>query len=301
MPKRILAWIPLAALLPACGGGGGGGAGPALNLEWGSEEAVVIDGYSGHAMEPKVFADEQILFFNDKPADDALMDIHYATRTGPARYAYQGTLTGANVTDALDGVPAIDADFTFYFVSLRTYASDSITVYGGLFDVGGSVSGVQAVGQDITETGAGKLIMDVDVSADGLFLILSRAVFTGGAVPSASDLDLAYKSPDGFVPVPGAAALFGKVNTPDCLEYAGTLSADGLELYFTRAVDPARADGLKILVSKRADASENFGDPAEIAAIAGEVTEGPCLSADGRFLYYHKRVGGVFTIHRVAR
>jgi hypothetical protein len=302
MRARISA-ILLGVLWGGCGGNGSHDINPAppQNLEWGAEELIEIDGYSGNAMEPKVSADEQFLFFNNKTADDTEMDIHYAVRTGPARYEYKGPLPGVNVSGALDGVPAIDDAGHFYFVSLRSYGSDGVTVYGGTFDGTGSVLAVGERGQNLVSTRSGELIMDVDVTADGKFLVLSRAVFAGGAAPASSDLDLAVDLGSGFVPAPQAAALLGAVNTPDQLEYAGTLSRDGLELYFTRAAPSSADGGARIMVSKRAGPDENFGPPALISGISGTMTEAPSLSSDGKRLYFHKNSAGVFKVFRVSR
>lgn len=270
-----------------------------LNQEWGNETPITITGYTGNAMEPKVTADGSVLFFNNKTADDTQMDIHYATRVSDTQYQYAGVLPGANAANFLDGVPAVDASLGFYFVSTRSYASDFITLYGGQFD-GSQVNNVAPIGAQLTTGTAGDLNMDVDVTPDGQFLVFSRAHFSGAPVPDRSDLDLAARSGQTFVDV-DAAALFGEVNTPDYLEYAGTISADGLELYFTRAVDIAAEDGLRVLVSKRASASASFGPPARIAAIDGISTEAPALSGDGSALYFHRRDGGTFKIFRVTR
>lgn len=272
------------------------------NDEWSNEQEITITGYAGHAMEPKVFNGEQFLFWNNKSSDDTQMDIHYATKTSATTYQYQGPLTGVNQNGVLDGVPAVDRAGSFYFVSLRTYSTDYNSIFGGLFDGVSSVAGVGAKGTNVAEPVALKLIMDIDSTADGNFLIVSRADFRGatGGFPVASDLDLVAKSGATFVNIPAAQALFQNVNTSTHLEYAGTLSADGLELYFTRAVD-LTAGKLQIFVAKRASSDENFGAPAQIAAITGELTEGPALSDDEKFLYYHKRVSGVFKIYRVGR
>ncbi len=303
--KRVLASatiLSLALVLTVCRDSDPVTSAPAKNLEWGNEAPVAITGYTGNAMEPKLSADDQVLFFNDKPAaGDSQMELHYATRVSATQYQYGGLLTGANINGFLDGVPAIDAASNLYFISLRSYASDQDTLYGGTY-ASGSVSGTARLGQQIVNTGAGELIMDIDVTPDGNFLILSRAVFTGGSVPAKADLDLAAKAGGVFVRVPAAAALLAAVNTREHLEYAATLSTDGLELYFTRAVDITQESGLRIMVAERPDASSNFGAPAEIAGISGTATEGPSLSADQKSLYFHKRSEtGVFGIYRVTR
>jgi hypothetical protein len=91
------------------------------------------------------------------------------------------------------------------------------------------------------------------------------------------------------------------VNARGTLNYAPTTSADGTELYFTRAVmrnDLFVIDG--IYVSKRPTPEHAWGPPEKIEAISG-VVEAPTLTRDGRRLYYHKQDGRRMVIHRVTR
>ena len=85
------------------------------------------------------------------------------------------------------------------------------------------------------------------------------------------------------------------VNTA-ALEYAPAISADLLELFFTRA----SGRQLAIYRSARRNRDEPFGIAERIASITGHV-EAPTLSGDGRSLYYHRLDGDRFVIYRVAR
>ena len=89
------------------------------------------------------------------------------------------------------------------------------------------------------------------------------------------------------------------VNT-GALEYAPSISADLLELFFTRAQSVAGSVQVAIYRSHRASREAPFSVPERVAAISGLV-EAPSLSGDGRSLYYHKRAGSRFVIYRVAR
>ena len=94
------------------------------------------------------------------------------------------------------------------------------------------------------------------------------------------------------------------INT-DELEYAASISSDGLELYFTGAGgmivgNLAVGARLRILVAKRDHTDEPFELPRVIDSIAGFV-EAPTLTADGRILYYHQRDGERFHIYRVVK
>lgn len=91
-----------------------------------------------------------------------------------------------------------------------------------------------------------------------------------------------------------SATLLAEVNTP-ALEYAPAISADDLELFFTRL------DGTsQILHTVRPSAGAPFRAPEPIAAIEGFV-EAPTLSPDGLSLYYHRYLGTSFGIERVTR
>jgi hypothetical protein len=94
---------------------------------------------------------------------------------------------------------------------------------------------------------------------------------------------------------------FARLNSRGALEYAAALSADGLELAFTRAVGPPPFTRTSVWIARRADASEAFGEPLRIAAISGAVVEAPAFSPDGDALYYHVRTGDRFSIWHISR
>ena len=89
------------------------------------------------------------------------------------------------------------------------------------------------------------------------------------------------------------------MNTP-ALEYAPAVSADLLELFFTRATSLSDGAELAIYRSQRRSRDQPFGVPERVAAITGFV-EAPSLSADRRSLYYHRLEDNRFVIYRVAR
>ena len=99
----------------------------------------------------------------------------------------------------------------------------------------------------------------------------------------------------GFRRAPNSAALLKNINT-DALEYAACISADELELFFTRFGN----SGFAIYRSTRESKVQPFDPPERLAAIEGFV-EAPPLTADGLSLYYHKKVGELFVIYRVTR
>jgi len=94
------------------------------------------------------------------------------------------------------------------------------------------------------------------------------------------------------------------INTSD-LEYAASISANGLELYFTRlAIEDLKKGNIrsKIMHSTRNAISKPFEKPEAIEAIGvNDFVEGPAISADERELYYHKREGHKFGLFKVRR
>jgi hypothetical protein len=87
------------------------------------------------------------------------------------------------------------------------------------------------------------------------------------------------------------------VNDPSALTYAADISADGLVLFFTRAVWGASP---QIYRAERSDPSQPFGNVQLVGAATGYV-EAPSLSGDGRLLYYHQKTGNHFMIFVVSR
>jgi Tol biopolymer transport system component len=101
-----------------------------------------------------------------------------------------------------------------------------------------------------------------------------------------------------FVRASNSAALLATVNNSD-LNYAPSISVDGLELFFTRTSTAAGATPA-IYRAIRTDANSAFAAPELVTAATGFV-EAPSLSADGHLLYFHKLVNGTFVIQLVRR
>ncbi len=321
-------FLPLIAgllnfLLVSCSGGSSESANPEnaeqaaktclnqwdLNSEWSNEQEIQISGYSQSAMEPKVAADGGVLLWNDKPAGgDTLMNIHYAVKQVDQSWLYIGTVPGTVDNSNLDGVPALDSSLNFYFISTRSYATNQQTIYSGLLSVLGvnslGVSSVAAADTAIKNTQSGFLDMDLDVSWDGTLMVVSRALFAGNPYPETSELKLFSVSARQASNISNSNETLANVNSTLCRTYAGTLSNDKKELYFTIIPSTSIAGSdFRILVAKRATITEPFGKPQVIQAITGTYTEGPSLTQDGKNLYYHKfdSVAGRFKIYKVTR
>ena len=261
--------------------------------------------------EPFLSRDGRFLFFNSGE-DEGRKDLHFAERLGE-KWVYRGTLgPGVNDPRSVQATPTMDDSGRFYFLDARAPSM----IRTGLFvpEKGKlqNVTDLQGVpGKKIglfppTFTGN----MGVEVSADGKTLFLSRAVWrrNGKSLGSLLEADilLAVKRKDGRFHVDPSLSrrILAEVNTKD-LEYAASLSSDGLELFFTRlALSDLRAGRLRsrILRTVRPSTSDPFGPPEEIETIgASDFVEAPSISGDGKTLYYHKKAGKKFRIFQVTR
>lgn len=259
---------------------------------------VVIEGYDDHAMEPFISRDGAWLFFNNRNQPQDQTDLHLAERVTATRFRYVGPLSGANSED-LDGVPSMDEDGGFFFVSPRNYDGSKNTLWQGEFR-NGEVSNVAEIEGDAPRRKALWIYIDAEVSADGerLYFVESRwRLFRGGIksanlLVAARDEDGAYRRP------PNAEAMFAAINT-DLLEFAPALTRDEKTLYFTRVDRAALRDGVEdgfgIYVATRSSPTEPFGTPERIGAITGYV-EAPTVSPGECAIYFHKRVDGLFRI-----
>jgi Tol biopolymer transport system component len=283
---------PSSSLVAALIVGGCAGAPPEASSLYAHPQRVTIHGYTGHAMEPFVSRDGRYLFFNNLNDPSVNTDIHYAERIDDLNFGYRGPLQGVN-TPALEGVPTMDRDGTFYFVSTRSYEQTLSTVYRGRF-ADARLSGVELVPQ-LSIRRPGNVNFDVEVSPDGATLYSVEGRFSGGPVPQSADRFIATRRGDGFARAANSDALLRNVNT-DALEYAACIAADGRTLLFTRLVEGSPA----IYVSHRTDATAPFEKPKKLSAAEGFV-EAPALSPDERSLYYHKRDGALFVIYRLTR
>ena len=200
-----------------------------LNAAPGTPEPVRIEGYAREAMEPFLSRDGRFLFFNTRNDPGADTNIHFATATG-AGFAYAGILQGT-VSNDLDGVPTMSAAGRFCFISPRDYRTTLVSVFCGKFD-GAKVANAKPQ-LSLATARLGRLIFDVELSADGNTMLFAEGSFSGGAVPDDADIFLATLTPKGFVRSPESERILANVNT-GALEFAPALSADGRELWFTR-------------------------------------------------------------------
>jgi hypothetical protein len=270
---------------------------PLVTEAFGPPTPVQVTGYSGHIMEPFISRDGSLLFFNNLNAAPENTNLHWATKTNDSVFVYQGEIFGVN-TPELEGVPTMDTMGNFYFVSTRNYTSTLSTIYQGRFN-NGTVADVW-IAEGLSLLQPGQLNFDVEISADGQTVYFVDGFFNGGTVPTKADLVMGRKTNTGFERLPNSAALMQNVNT-DALEYAACISADQLELYFTRLSLPVTASSEPIILrSSRANVNEAFGPPEKIATITGFV-EATTIAPDQRSLYYHKKENGLHVLYMVSK
>jgi Tol biopolymer transport system component len=254
-------------------------------------QRVTLRGYRDDAMEPALSRDGRYLFFNNSNEPAANTDLHWAERIDDLTFQYKGEVVGVN-TAALEGVPSMDRNGAFYFVSTRSYERTASTIYRAAF-ANGTLSGVELV-PGISAQVPGRVNFDAEISPDGNTLYFVDSAFEGG-VPKTADISLAERSGAGFVRVASSAVILQQINTA-ALEYAPAISGAGLEIFFTRAEGGAPA----IYTSTRLSTWLPFGAPRRIEVASGFV-EAPSLSFDEKSLYYHKKEGGQLVLYRVSR
>lgn len=319
MRKVCYTWFILFPfiLLTSCNGGGENNFGGGKTISFSNPVEVTLLGYSGDAQEPSISRDGSILFFNNLNSStlpgggDNDTNIHYASRIDDFTFQYVGEVSGAN-TDALpgvnelEGVASMDKNNKFYFVNTTDYLNPLSPDYLlSLFEAdyaNGSLSNIQSipnlksdrpVGQSPVP---GELNFDAEIHYDGEFLYYVEGLFSGNPLPDEANIAVASKVAGVFAPDPDSSYFLNAVNT-DALEYAPSISTDGLELYFTRAVVSMIAGyDFGIYVATRNFTGDPWGNVQRIDLPAGDFTEAPSISYDGSLLYYHQKVSGKFRI-----
>ncbi len=269
---------------------------PSDKVEFEAPQLVTITGYNDHIMEPFLSRDGTILFFNNSNHPSALTNIHYALRVSDLSFIYQGELPGVN-SDDLDGVPAMDENGNFYFVSTRSYFTTLSSIYSGKFE-NNEVKEIKLV-EGISKNLFGWLNFDVEISRDGSFLYFVDGRFDENGGPYESNLGIAEKAGNIFVRKANQGEL-KYINTKS-LEYAACISSDMLELYFTRVDAPISINSIpRIFYANRVSVNKPFRKPYEINEMEGFV-EAATVSPDNRIIYYHKLEGDLYVLYMVKK
>jgi hypothetical protein len=271
---------------------------PPTPVPFSNPEVVTINGYSQDAEEPFISRDGSILFFDNSndPSRNPNTDIFWATRVDDVTFQYQGPVVGVDTPTALEGVPSMDVNNVFYFVSPRNYAAPNwATIYSGSFS-DGNVPSV-AIVPGISRMLPGFVNFDCEISADGNTLYFVDSFFGLSGHPQNARISIAHKHASTFLRDPRSAVIMSRINGRRTLQYAPDVSASELEFFFTRA----SVSGPAVYMAERTNTSRPFGEPQRIAAITG-FAEAPSISPDGKSLYYHHQdADGVFRVYRVTR
>lgn len=286
----VLAAVALLALLSSRAWAGD------VPTTFANPQSVMLIGYSGHAMEPFISHDGRVLLFNNSNDPKENTELHWAERVTDLRFRYRGKIEGVN-SPALEGVPSLDRDGWLYFVSTRSYETSLATIYRARFRNGAATDPELVPGLSLNIPGM--VNFDLEISADGTWLVGVDGDLTGGPIPRSADMFIARRTGAGFERVANSQDLLRALNTTD-LEYAPAISRDGLELFFTRMTGALWWRKLTIEHAVRATTDAPFGPPKTIAAIEGTV-EAPSLSSDGRTLYYHAKTGDLYRLYAVTR
>ena len=262
-----------------------------------NEQAVNIIDYTDHAMEPFISRDGQYLFWNSLN-DGKNTSLFYARRIDDSNFQFMGVVNGVNgKAPHLDAVASMDVNNNFYWVSTRDWPKIFENYQYGKWNKG-VVTGVNPVAGDFYIRQPGWIVMDAEISPDGKTLFFVTARFTGGEVPEESDIGVARKIDGKFVNDSNSEVILRNINTKDDLEYAPSISADGMEIFFTRLIVAEK--GTRIYVSRRDSIDGPFGKP-EPLDIKGNIPEAPSITSDGQTIYYHKKDGQYFRIYKMRR
>jgi Tol biopolymer transport system component len=268
-----------------------------VNNEFSNPEKVIINGYTGNAMEPFISRDGNYLFFKGL-SEGQEASLCYAGRVDDVTFNFIGKINGVNRSIQHHGaVPSMDMDGRFYFVSTRNYPYDHKCLYSGNF-LDGTVYDLDTQPGNFYVISKGWMVTDAEVSPNGTALYFVNAHNDGGSLPDKSDIGIAHLSNGDFIVDGGSREIMKNINNEDTLEYAPSINGDGLELFFTRFNQCTGQP--EILVSKRNSVKEPFAAPERIGAMSG-YAEAPSISLDKKRLYYHSRDNGAYAIYRVSR
>lgn len=260
--------------------------------------------------EPFISRDGKHLFFNTAHSENN-KDLHYASRSG-LDWVYSGE-TGPNLNDEIEvqGNPTMDSSGNFFYIDSGAEHMVFRGVFsaetGNLEDVSEFTSVPKRVIDPVKSTLTGN--MGVEISKDGAYIFFSRAVwkFEGNKVITitGSNLKLIIRVNGKYVFNENESfKMMKNINTSD-LEYAASISSDGLELFFTRLLVSDLESGIfrsRIMYSSRDNINSPFKQAELVKSIGvDDFVEGPAITDDGRELYYHKKVGEKFRLFKVKR
>ncbi len=270
--------------------------------EFVNEQKITITGYSSDAMEPFISKDDKYLFFNNLQGENG-KDIYYAEKINDTTFEFKGEIRGVN-SAYVDANPTMDAQHNFYFISTRNLDTNAKTIYGGIFN-DGELTNLHIIEGSINISTPYWINMGAEISKTGNTLFVSNAKFNvGDDFPHEGNIRFAIRDGSEFNIPNNESDILKNINTDDAIEYAGELSADESELFYSQ-VKLSNPPVFKLYYAKREGAEGIFGKPVSITEPffnnPNAFVEAPSLSNDGRNLYYHKLENGIFSIFMLSR
>ncbi len=267
-----------------------------------NETKVIINGYSGDAMEPFITKDEKYLFFNSLTGDNE-KDLFYAEKVNDTVFNFKGEIQGVN-TAYVDANPTMDSMNNFYFISTRNLDNGNKTLFCGTFN-NGTVSGLKEVNGTINISTPFWINMGVEITEDGNTMFVSNAKFNiGDNFPNEGDIRFAVKNGSDFNIPDNESDILKNINNDYSIQYAGEISADGSELFYSQ-VTLSNPPVFKLFYSKKNQSTGVFEPPVTITEPFKDdknaFVEAPSLSKDGKRLYYHKLSNDTFYIYMLTR
>ena len=260
--------------------------------------------------EPFLSRDGRFLFFNSAQSENN-KDLHYAERIDN-RWLYRREMgPGVNSKKEVEGNPTMDRSNNFFYVDsgveVMVRRARFSTADGALCDVRDFEAMPRREVKLFSQKVHGN--MGVEVGADGHLIFFSRATWDMnglkiGRILASDILQIRRTGNQYTFDEREARRVLRHINTDD-LEYAASISSDGLELFFTRlALSDIKPGTVRsgIYRTSRKTLIDPFGESELIEAIGtNDFVEGPAISADEQELYYHKRVGDKFRLYKVSR
>jgi len=256
---------------------------------------VTISGYDDVAMEAFISRDGSRLFFNNWNSPTVNTNLYAADRVDDTTFRFRGELKGVN-TPSLEGVPSVDREGRFYFISPRSYETTLSTIYRGTLE-GDTISNVELV-PGVSREAKPWVNFDAEISADGNVLYFVDGRFGSAGIPETADLVAARKKGNRFERFAENEDVFRNVNT-EALEYAPAISADDLTLIFTRA-ERGLKGRVSLYIATRASVTVPFDPPASLVDLDGYV-EAATFTPDEHAIYYHRKDHGTFVIQMARR
>jgi hypothetical protein len=263
---------------------------------FGPEIKVMVQGLTFDAMEPFLSADGNTMFFNSLN-DGINTRVHYATKVNDSLFTYVGEVNGVNELNnpQLNGVASMDTANRFVWVSTRGWPVVTENLHRGNYS-NGSCSSTGRVYGNFYIYQPGWLIMDAALTYNGSQLNYCNARFDTCIGPCEARLGIADRVNDStFNTNSNSAYILQNVNDTNYLVYAPQLSANGLELYFTRLL--IGSFDTELCVSVRSSVTDPFSAPMVLCADYPNFPEAATVDSAASLMYYHKKTNGTYALY----